>query len=536
MAHIPTEEQENFYEVAPTIDRGEFLSLLAFAGAAKSSTIRGFAARMSRRRARGLALAFNRENASSVASSLALYDCRSLTMHKLAWLTMTRGQDFPAKAFNLTTRSKVITSQDFLTRFDVPSVAGLKSSQILGAAIDAMKIFCNSADTRTSEEHTRAAIVNLFGDPSYMHPGNKKEKAEDALDRLVTPLRDVAEAIYNHLLYENIPTMDQYVKEMQLRPFLAEGALSQYDYVAVDEAQDSNDVFLEILKKGGTRTFLVGDPYQQLYSWRGSVDIMSRVPGRKMTLSKSFRFGEDIAEVARHILACRPDGGPLNKLEGAGGKAMPDPTKPSIAVLCRTNAGVLEESLKLMLRGVSVKLGNPQELSEMVNEVRSAEALSCGEIDRIQSPLFRGYESWDEVKKDADEGDAILSRYVSIIEGDRARDVYRIADQQKENDEKGIVPKVAVSTVHKAKGGEWLGARLGGDFKPMNELRKRIRAAKNESATAATAAIEELNVLYVAATRGQRRLDGHEQYLFPVPKEKRELAPTLDQVPAPANA
>ena len=65
----------------------------------------------------------------------------------------------------------------------------------------------------------------------------------------------------------------------------------------------------------------IGDRYQQIYSWRGAINAMSKVGDANFTtLTQSFRFGDSIADLANHILArfgetAKIQGNPQSKQE-----------------------------------------------------------------------------------------------------------------------------------------------------------------------------------------------------------------------------
>nr|WP_249816408.1 UvrD-helicase domain-containing protein [Bradyrhizobium sp. 180] len=43
------------------------------------------------------------------------------------------------------------------------------------------------------------------------------------------------------------------------------------DFILLDEAQDTNPVVLDVLRKQPAQMVYVGDKYQQIYEWRGAV-------------------------------------------------------------------------------------------------------------------------------------------------------------------------------------------------------------------------------------------------------------------------
>ena len=63
-----------------------------------------------------------------------------------------------------------------------------------------------------------------------------------------------------------------------------------YNFILLDEAQDTNDAVLSVLQKERNRVVYIGDRYQQIYSWRGAINAMSKVGDAHFTtLTQSFR-------------------------------------------------------------------------------------------------------------------------------------------------------------------------------------------------------------------------------------------------------
>ena len=143
----------------------------------------------------------------------------------------------------------------------------------------------------------------------------------------------------------------------------------------VDEAQDADPVTLAILQAQGRPTVWVGDPWQSIYRFRGSVNAMRAIDAPQRPLTRSWRFGEQLARVARGILAHTSEP-PTLALRGDPGIATAlGPVRPPCAVLCRTNAGLFEAAVRgrdrvhvvggveplarLVLGGWRLRLGEP---------------------------------------------------------------------------------------------------------------------------------------------------------------------------------
>ena len=113
----------------------------------------------------------------------------------------------------------------------------------------------------------------------------------------------------------------------------------------VDEAQDSNPVTLAILQAQYRPTVWVGDPWQSIYRFRGSVNAMRAIAAPQRPLSRSWRFGEDLAGIARGILAHTTEP-PALTFRGNPDSHPARAVRPPCTVLCRTNAGLFEAAIR----------------------------------------------------------------------------------------------------------------------------------------------------------------------------------------------
>src|SRR5204863_2018341 len=92
-------------------------------------------------------------------------------------------------------------------------------------------------------------------------------------------------------------THDFYLKKFQLsNPEL------NYDYILFDEGQDASAAMLDVFFKQKATKVIVGDTHQQIYSWRYAVNSLEKVDFKTYHLSTSFRFNQDIADLASAIL------------------------------------------------------------------------------------------------------------------------------------------------------------------------------------------------------------------------------------------
>jgi DNA helicase-2/ATP-dependent DNA helicase PcrA len=85
----------------------------------------------------------------------------------------------------------------------------------------------------------------------------------------------------------------------------------RYDFVMVDEFQDTNDIQYSLIRllsgKNRNNIFVVGDPFQTIYTWRGAVPENILKFGREfgateMRLEKNYRSTRKILDVANIVI------------------------------------------------------------------------------------------------------------------------------------------------------------------------------------------------------------------------------------------
>ncbi len=242
---------------------------------------------------------------------------------------------------------------------------------------------------------------------------------------------------------------------------------------------------------------MVGDSAQAIYHWRGAKDVMTGFDGTQLTLSKSFRFGPQLAAEANRWLHLAD--API-RLTGAetvptelGFVAQPD------AVLCRTNVGAMTQVMALMDAGHRVGLvgggGSLRALAEAARDLKEGR--------RTYHPELVLFPTWGELQDYAahDPAGRDLQPFVELVDTHGA-DAILAAVARLAPDAHA---QVSVSTVHKAKGREWGSVKVADDFTPhQNMSAPPDHPAHLEPVTIDDA---EARLAYVAVTRTRHRLD-----------------------------
>ena len=290
-------------------------------------------------------------------------------------------------------------------------------------------------------------------------------------------------------------TMDHLKKHWSL-------ACPQYSYgrIMLDEAQDSNPCDLHVYSSQDTQLVVIGDPWQQIYEWRGAVNALSEkaLPGGIwLSLTGSFRFGPEIAAEANRYLAML---GAPEPVRGLGQPGWVGPLNGQAdAVLCRTNAEGMQVAIDSLRAGRSVSLAGKTR-DDLLRLANGAMALRNGR--RTEHPDLIGFRSWADFRRYA-ETDLDGQDYLTLVRLVDAHGEGLVDYLKAMTDDPGA--DVTIATVWKAKGLEWGSVRVADDFWPgeggaLNEKKGRWWLSGERRAPF-------LRVCYVAVTRAKMGLD-----------------------------
>lgn len=185
------------------------------------------------------------------------------------------------------------------------------------------------------------------------------EIAEQAtVEKIIKDINTVWEIMSNPDDTRLPATHDVYLKQFHLN----RNKLN-YDFIMLDEAQDTNPVMLSIFENQKTQRILVGDSYQSIYQFREAIDGMTKGKADKeFKLTRSFRFGQKIADAANTILLLRNETAPIIGCGPSEGKIYLRENMSenelfaykNVAIVTRSNAGMFEEAINFASKGVKV--------------------------------------------------------------------------------------------------------------------------------------------------------------------------------------
>lgn len=288
-----------------------------------------------------------------------------------------------------------------------------------------------------------------------------------------------------------LATHDTYLKLWQM----SKPDLSNYDILMVDEFQDTNMCVVDVVKRQEGQVIIVGDPSQAIYQFRGAINALDKFEYRELPLSKSFRYGQSVAEI----------GSIITKREGMEGcdsistrvvvsgedHYLPD----NYTAIYRTNSGMLLDAVKAIEDGKSINIVT--DVRDFVSLIDSTLALKGGDKRGVRHTTLLVYESWKDLNKDIDYAPSELQRVVAMIKN---KSVYKVLGLLRSHRNTNN-PDITFVTAHKSKGLEYDNVVLGNDFPSIFDKEGMLRDMP----------IAETNLLYVASTRAKDFIKLNEQ-------------------------
>lgn len=299
-------------------------------------------------------------------------------------------------------------------------------------------------------------------------------------------------------------THDAYFKLYQLQqPDLSR----RYDIILYDEGQDGTAVTTALVTSQACGLVICGDTHQQIYAFRGARDALDDAAlagAERRYLTQSFRFGPQVAAVANALLALKGETRPVQGLGKADRVSSSSDFRLSscprpITFLARTVMGVIQMAMYFSRKGIPLALIGGEEAYALC-PLENAYWLSRGERARITDRrLAREFSSFRDYVEMAEETkDPEMLRTIKIL--DTSRNLPQDLARLRQNLTAADAPLVTLCTAHRAKGLEWPWVYLMDDFPDV--LSPDLDAEARD---------QEINLLYVAATRAQEHLVLNEQ-------------------------
>lgn len=334
----------------------------------------------------------------------------------------------------------------------------------------------------------------------------------NSLPDKVSPEQGIHAAQYLLNCSNNIRNIIDFA-DMVYFPILFNLKIWQYDYVLLDEAQDTNGprraLVKMMLKKGG-KLIAVGDPHQAIYGFTGadnkSLDIIMEEFNAIVTpLSVTFRCPKNIVALAKqwvsHIEAheSAPDG----VVDSCDLQDIVKLAGPMDAIICRNTKPLVELAYSLIRQTVACRVEGRKIGEGLIKLAQRWKTV------KTVGELFNKLKQWgeNEIDKNKKKGndsrcqaieDQVKTLEVFIDNCDHSDPISVLIENIRNlfGDTEGAQKVLTLSTIHKAKGKEWDRVfALGMDtYSP------------SKWATKAWEMEQEDNLCYVQVTRAKQHL------------------------------
>lgn len=454
---ILTAEQE--HHILTILDGNDY-AIQAPPGSGKTFLLLALARKMS---GYGLSISFNKALAIEASTKF----CKAVTCktgHALAYGAV--GHKYKDRLRKLT--GKHLADIENIGNWQLYNTPANKGYLILNT----IRKYCYSSDRNITKSHLPKLTILQNTDIEAMQ--------DDLVYHSKRIFRKMAD------INSDLPiTHDVYLKIWALT-----NPIIKKDYIFFDEYQDSNPVIAQIIKNQDCQKIFVGDQFQQIYAWRGAVNALQDKSLKMLHITKSFRFGEEIADTANKIIInYYPHDFEYISFHGndnVESKVSYEPKEPD-CIICRTNKGVISETIQMLDKNYSVYiLGGTQSLTYLINSIHQLK--TQGYSNHPELFLFSSYTDLIEYAQSPMGGD--LKPIIKLINTYTREKLLNILESTSNNADEA---DVTITTAHKAKGLEWSTVRLANDFKYPED---------NSIPTT-----EETNILYVAASRALHQLD-----------------------------
>jgi superfamily I DNA/RNA helicase len=306
---------------------------------------------------------------------------------------------------------------------------------------------------------------------------------------------DIVHNFYLKYFHLNIDDLKKYLK---------------YDFVLLDECQDTNEITLDVFNKLNGFKIIVGDKWQQIYGFRGTINAMDNFTSadKQLYLSRTFRFNNEIASKANFL---------LNNILGEEESIIshfPDkmhPTKTK-CIITRTNSGIINQFVTKTEMGQIVKtLRDPDDIFALPLSLYYFLFDRHRHKDKITHKWLNMFNGRADIKEYATvTNDIELMTALKLVE-DYGSELINIHLNAKGNRKKKKVD-VILTTAHTCKGLEWDEVSIHDDFpdltqrialvaKGIEDFQKQIKEKSAIKMTQLQKVVEECNLFYVAITR-----------------------------------
>ncbi|XP_070785004.1 F-box DNA helicase 1 [Enoplosus armatus] len=512
--HLTHEQQQI---LSHNIQADQVVKIVAFAGTGKTTTLVKYAEQWPQ--LRFLYVAFNKSVACEAQRRFPRnVDCK--TVHSLAFNDVGRSYQVRQKlSFNL----KPFALSSVLPK----GRGGFAKAKVVATTLNA---FMASTDRTITTRHVPSTRIVKNHRRMDIGEYEKQLFVHDA-QTIWNKMKDLNETEQDayHMIH------DGYLKLWQLQ--IPQPQLSnQYDVLFIDEAQDCTPAIMDVLLSQRCGKILVGDPHQQIYTFKGAVNALHIVNHTHIYyLTQSFRFGAEIAYVGATILkVCKKvekilvggkqKGGVCDEAAERVEAAMRTGVslcQGKTAILSRCNLSVFSEAVRLIdanphcrvhfIGGVvGIGLNRIQDIWQLMQGAEKKIQEPGQRPKFIRDPLIRSFANksqnafWALKVYATQTEDRDLEAKLNIVEKYRSRIPQLVNQLERSFENDYHKADFIVGTVHKAKGLEFDTVIVSDDFYKVPSSRHNLHFSPDFSFDKVPD--DEWNLLYVAVTRAKTSL------------------------------
>lgn len=460
------------------------IKINAVAGSGKTSTIIEYAASRPRE-CKILYLAFNKSVKLEAAKKFAcrkLFNVKVETAHSLSYRHVVSNSNFII-------RHPAYTTHDLVDLLNIQRTGEGQAEFIIANHIKKFTTyFCNS-DKEKVQDLNYLDIVS--GDDARLF-----------VSKHYTYIENHTRSFLNMMNKGDVEiTHDFHLKKFQLSdPKL------NYDYILFDEGQDASAAMLDVFLKQKTMKVIVGDTHQQIYSWRFAVNSLEKADFTPFLLSSSFRFRQDIADIAVEFLKYKKH---INNHEDTVITGMGNNIQKNLtAVLARSNLGLLQKAIEHVSEKNNISRiffeGNINSYTYADEGASLYDVLHLYNRRRknIRDKIIRSMKDIDELEQYSKKTEDVqMGMMIEIIKkyGNEIPGILQTIKDKHVKDDEREKAEIIFSTVHRCKGMEYDEVYLANDFITEGRLKKLAKGNNDEMSIIKLN--EEINLLYVAVTR-----------------------------------
>lgn len=448
------EDQEKAIKLATS---GDDLVIEARAGTGKTTTNIGIAKRSIGKK--GAIFTFNKSMSDDNSKkSPSNFKCR--TPHSQAFISV--GTDYIDRLkpnFNTSQLSKRIN----LNEFDISTEEKNK------LIIDTFKAYCAKDNDIFEANHVNTEHIH--------HIKNEKE-----LEEIKTHVANQCQIAWEEISHVNSRvdiTHDFYLKLYSLsKPKM------DFDLIILDEAQDSTPCVMTLINEQECQKIITGDRFQSIYGWRGCINGMVKNNIKNKTfLTKSFRFGNEIAEAANYVLSEHNQSSDCEIVGDPNIKSMLNADVMPNAIIYRNTLDMVDEMFFSINSGLKPHvIGGLDDLYRKVVNVNNLR------LDKVKFGRFYRYEQFEDYMETVKRGPWLT--FSKLLKTYSIESLFKLFVEINNIEQHNA--NVKLLSAHKSKGLQF----------PHTKLSNGFKSPENKGWT-----IEEGNLLYVALTRARLTLN-----------------------------